>query len=74
MRFTNENYLKAFPRENKPARQAIQQGNVIEEAEAGKITVKEDQGPGDVLEGAPDPDPEEGADNGNAGHSEPDSQ
>ena len=74
MRFTNENYLKAFPRENKPARQPIQQGNVIGEAEAGKITGNKDQAPGDVLEGAPDQDPEEGADNGNAGHSEPDSQ
>ena len=74
MRFSNEAYLKAFPREDKiRTTVTVGPGNVIEEAEAAqpgkKIAAPE--APGDVIEDAAapaDPAPEEaaqeGADNG----------
>ena len=71
MRFSAENYLKAFPREtNKPMKvEVVNQGNVIEEAGP----VKQDPAaPGTVTEDAPaaadqadEPAAQEGADSGN---------
>ena len=73
MRFNPDDYLKAFPREtNKPMKvEVVNQGNVIEEAQPeNKAVVKADpEGPGNVIEDAPDQAPasaaQEGADNGN---------
>lgn len=69
MRFSNENYLKAFPRENKKPVKVEVVGNVIEEAEKG--IKKEDPEPpaaGNVIEDAPEI--QEGEDNGGADSAE----
>jgi hypothetical protein len=74
MRFNNDAYLKAFPREDK-IRTTVEvgPGNVIEEAEAAQPIKKAaaPEAPGNVIEDAAtpaDPAPEEaaqeGADNG----------
>ena len=70
MRFSNDAYLKAFPREDK-IRTSVEvgPGNVIEEAEAAQ-PVKKAEAPGNVIEDAAPADPapeeaaQEGADNG----------
>lgn len=69
MRFSNENYLKAFPRENKKPVKVEVVGNVIEEAE--KVNKKEDPeqpAAGNVIEDAPEI--QEGEDNGGADSAE----
>ena len=67
MRFSDEKYRKAFPREDKPATPATPAtGNVIEEAEKQepKKMIKESE-PGSVVDDAPEPDQEEGEGDGN---------
>ena len=61
MRFSEENYLKAFPREEKPVKVVVAEdkpGNVIEEAE--QIEQPETKKPDPVEDQAGDPEPEEG--------------
>lgn len=54
MRFSEEDYLKAFPRENKAPVKVEVAGNVIEEAEKLQPDKKDPAAePGNVLEGAP---------------------
>ena len=76
MRLSMDNYLKAFPRSEKPIQQPIRQGNVIEEAEKAKPSKAADPStPGNVIEGAaPAGESEEGAEDGDAGLGESDSQ
>lgn len=64
MRFSAANYEKAFPRKEKPAPTAPSDyGNVIEEAE--KVIKKDPNDmPGNVIEEAPEADPEEGVADG----------
>lgn len=73
MRFNNDAYLKAFPREDK-IRTSVEvgPGNVIEEAEAAQPNkmAAAPEAPGNVIEDAAPADPapeeaaQEGADNG----------
>ena len=59
MRFSDENYRKAFPREDKPAKPVEQQpGSVIEEAE--KQTKEPEGQPGSVIDHEEDPAEPEG--------------
>ena len=62
MRLTEANYLKAFPREDKPkAPTAVPAGNVIEEAEKQepeKKTIKESEPDNVIDEVSDDPDQE----------------
>lgn len=67
MRFNGDNYLKAFPREDKPAAPATPAaGSVIEEAEKQEVkkTIKESE-PGSVVDDAADPEQEGSEDDGN---------
>ena len=60
MRFSDDNYRKAFPREDKPATPAAPAaGSVIEEAEKQepKKTIKESE-PASVIEDAAEPEQE----------------
>lgn len=68
MRFSNANYLKAFPREaNKPVKVEVVRGNVIEEAEQAPAQQIQEPEAGNVIgeaELAPEEPEQEGADNG----------
>ena len=71
MRFSEKNYLKAFPRENKKPVKVEVVGNVIEEAE--KLQPKEPDpapatpGPGNVIE---EVELQEGVEDGGTGSAE----
>lgn len=67
MRFSDDNYRKAFPREDKPATSATPAaGSVIEEAEKQEVkkTINESD-PGSVVDDAADPEQEGSEDDGN---------
>ena len=67
MRFNDDNYRKAFPREDKPVKQeSAPAGSVIEEAEKQEVkkTIKESE-PDSVIDDAAEPEQEGSEDDGN---------